>query len=391
MPAPRLKTCLSLLSLALLCLAACSDKSAGGAPAAPGAAPAIEVDVISVGKSDATLTRELPASLEAVRRAEVRARVEGIVNRRNFTEGSDVKAGKSLFSLDARTFRANVEAADADLALTRLTLQRYQRLLADKAVSEQDYELLQVKLKQAEANLAKARLDMENANVTAPISGRAGRAMVTEGALVGRGEATLLTVIEQLDPIFVNFSQSSEEMQQMRQLVKQGNVQSTRETRVRLLFADGSAYPLPGKLIFSDWSVDPATGSIQMRAQFPNPQHELLPGAFMRIQVPQAQMAGVIRVPQRAVQMDAQGAFVLTLDKQQKVVNTPIKLLHMAGSDWVVGAGMQVGDQVIVQGLQKVRPGMQVKPVNWQAEPNAAAHTGKTGAVQGGTSAQPKP
>lgn len=349
----------------LVFLAACGGDKKSPGMAAPGAMPPPEVDVITVSPSSATLTQELPGRLQAVRTAQVRARVEGVVEKRQFEEGSDIAAGKSLYLIEPRTYKANADSAEADVAVARLTVARYKPLLEIKAVSQQEYDQAAAKVKQAEAALAKAKLDLENANVLAPISGRIGRTMVTEGALVGRGEATLLATIEQLDPIYVNFTQSNADVLRMQQAIKAGKLKHSEQMRVDLVQEDGSLYPLPGKLIFSDLAVDPNTGSIQLRAEFPNPKRELLPGTFVRIRVPQARMDKAIKLPQRAVQTSPQGQSVMIVDAEGKAAPLPVKTGAMAGADWIIEEGLKGGEQVIVNGLQKARPGSPVKPVPW--------------------------
>lgn len=334
-----------------------------GAAGAPGAPPPPEVDVIAIAKASATLTRELPGRLQAVRTAQVRARVEGIVEKRLFAEGSDIKAGMPLFQLDARTYKAAAAAAEADLAVATQTLERYRPLLDIKAVSRQEFDLAEAKQKQAEAALAKARLDLENASVLAPLSGRIGRSLVTEGALVGKGEATHLATIEQIDPIYANFTQSNADLLRLRQAVAAGRLKRAEAAQVELIQEDGGLYPLPGRLLFSDLAVDPNTGSVQLRAEFPNPKRELLPGTFVRVRFPEAVMDAAIRVPQRAVQMSPQGQFVTIVDAEGKAAPKPVKVGGMAGGDWIIAEGLNEGDKVVVNGLQKVRPGTPVKAV----------------------------
>jgi membrane fusion protein (multidrug efflux system) len=366
-----------LIPLLFSCLlAACGSDKPGQAQAqgGPGGAmPPPEVDVIVVAPAAATLTQELPGRLQATRSAQVRARVEGVVEKRLFTEGSDIAAGKSLFLIDPRTYKANADSAEADVALAKLTVDRYKPLLDIKAVSQQEYDQAAAKLKQAQAALAKARMDLENANVAAPIAGRVGRAMVTEGALVGKGEATLLTTVEQIDPIYANFTQSNADVLRLQQAVKAGKLKRAEGGKVELLLEDGSVYAHPGRLQFSDLAVDPNTGSIQLRAEFPNPKRELLPGTFVRIRVPQAEADSAIKVPQRAVQTTPQGQIVMTVGKDGKVTPLPVKTGAMAGTDWIVSEGLKGGEQVIVNGLQKARSGSPVKTVPWQPGAVAAA------------------
>ena len=340
-----------------------NDKPAAG----PGAGmPPPEVDVITVTAGSATLTQDLPGRLQAYRTAQVRARVEGVIEKRLFQEGSDVKAGAPLFQIDARTYRAAAESAKADLMIARQTVDRYRPLLEIKAVSQQEYDQAAAKAKQAEAALIRADEDLENASVPAAISGRIGRALVTEGALVGRGEATLLATIEQLDPIHVNFTQPGADVLRLRRAVKSGKLRRAESASVEMLLEDGSVYPQAGRIFFTDMAADPNTGAVSLRAEFPNPQRELLPGMFVRLRFPQALADNAIRVPQRAVQANPQGQFVMVVTPDGNAAPLPVKTGGMAGSDFIIAEGLKGGEQVIVNGLQKARPGAPVKavPVN---------------------------
>ncbi|WP_435627744.1 efflux RND transporter periplasmic adaptor subunit [Candidatus Ferrigenium straubiae] len=362
MATPTRPIAYTLLLTALL--AGCGGNDKGAPPGGPGAGmPPPEVDVITVAAGSATLTQDLPGRLQAYRTAQVRARVEGVIEKRMFQEGSDVQAGAPLFQIDARTYRAAAEAARADLAIARQTVERYQPLLEIKAVSQQEYDLAAAKHKQAEAALIRAEEDLENASVPAAISGRIGRAQVTEGALVGKGEATLLATIEQLDPIYVNFTQPGADVLRLKQAVKAGMLKHAESASVEMLLEDGSAYPKAGKIFFTDMAVDPNTGAVSLRAEFPNPQRELLPGMFVRLRFPQAQADNAIRVPQRAVQANPQGQFVMIVTPDGKAAPLPVKTGGMAGSDFIIAEGLKGGEQVIVNGLQKARPGTPVKAV----------------------------
>jgi membrane fusion protein (multidrug efflux system) len=345
-------------------LAACGGGDKPAAGPGPGAAmPPPEVDVITVVPGRATLTQDLPGRLQAYRTAQVRARVEGVVEKRLFQEGSDVHAGESLFQIDARTYKAAAASAKADLAIARQNVDRYKPLLELKAVSQQEFDLAEAKAKQAEAASTRAAEDFENTSVPAAISGRIGRALVTEGAFVGKGDATLLATIEQLDPIFVNFTQSGSDLLRLRQAVKMGKLKRAESAKVELLLDDGSVYPQPGKIFFTDMAVDSSTGSVSLRAEFPNPKHELLPGMFVRIRFPEALAENVIRIPQRAVQAGPQGQFVMVVGAEDKATPMPVKTGDMAGGDFIIAEGLKGGEQVIVNGLQKARPGTVVKPV----------------------------
>ncbi|ADE12230.1 efflux RND transporter periplasmic adaptor subunit [Sideroxydans lithotrophicus] len=358
---------------AMFALSACDSKGGGGQAAAGNAPPPMEVDVVTVAAGSVVLTQDLPGRLEAYKSAQVRARVEGIVEKRLFTEGSDVKAGATLFRIDARNYRTAYESAKSDLSVARQTVERYKPLLEAKAVSQQDFDLAEAKLKQAEAAMSRAQLDFDNTSVPAPIAGRIGRAQVTEGALVGRGEATLLATIEQIDPIYANFTQPGTEVQRLQQLIKSGKMKPAESAKVELMLEDGSVYPHSGKLLFSNLAVDASTGSVSIRAEFPNSGHELLPGMFVRIRFPEGSVDNTILVPQRAVQMNPQGQFVMVVDAENKVAVRPVKAGDMSGENFIIEEGLKPGDQVIVNGLQKVRPGSPVKAVEWNPEGNPPA------------------
>lgn len=355
--------------LILTLLAACGPDGKGG-PAGPGAGgppggmPPPEVEVVQVGKGTATLTRELPGRVAAVRAAQVRARVEGIVEKRLFDEGSDVRAGQPLFRLDDRAYRAAAQAAEADVEVKRLNYSRVESLLPVKAVSQQEVDLARAALKQAEAQLARARLDQENTTVPAPISGRIGRALVTEGALVGRGEATLLAIIEQLDPVDVLITQPNADVLRLKSAVAAGNLNAAESRSVELILENGQAYTHKGRLTFSGMSVDPSSGAITLKAAFPNPERLMLPGTFVRARLPQAVAQGVITVPQRAVLSGPQGQFVMLVGPESKAMPRPVKVGAMAGTDFVIEDGLKGGESLIVSGLQKARPDMVVKPVS---------------------------
>jgi membrane fusion protein, multidrug efflux system len=390
MPYPaRPVIALPLLMLALL--AGCQakeDKPAGGAPG--GGMPPPEVEVITAAAHALPRTVEIPGRMQAIRSAQVRARVEGVVEKRLFAEGSEVKAGTPLFRIDPRTLQANLASADAavakaqaDATMNGITVARLRSLLPAKAVSQQEYDLASAKQQLAEADVAaaqaarsRARIDLENSTVPAPISGRIGRALVTEGALVGRGEATPLATIEQLDPIYVNFAQSSADFLRLR-----AGQTAASTLPVKLVLEDGREYAHPGKLLFQDLAVDPATGSVGLRAEFPNPQRVLLPGQFVSVRLPVAQSVEQITVPQRAVQASAQGQLVMIVTADGKLAPQPVKTAGLAGADWVVSEGLKGGEQVVVNGLQKARPGMSVKAVAQGGTPSPAPTPAPSSAV----------
>ena len=361
-----------LCSLALASLVACGPSTDGKPPAGAGGPPPAEVNVMTVATGPVDLTTDLSGRLQAVRTAQVRARVEGVVDKILFKEGADIKVGTPLFQIDPRAYRATAEAARADAVAAEQTLQRYQALLEARGVSQQEFEAAQARAKQAKATLARASIDFENAMVAAPISGRVGHALVTEGALVGRGDVTPLVNIDQMDPIYVNFSQSENELFNLRQSIKQGKVQAGDSLKVQLLLPDGSVYGQPGKLLLSEQTVDVNTGNVFLRAEFANPQRDLLPGSFVRVRISQARMDQAIAVPQRAVQMNSNGAYVLAVNDENKVAPVPIQIGPMSGDKWVVTGGLTEGTRIVVDGVQKAKPGATVKPVD-PANPAASA------------------
>ncbi|WVN42326.1 efflux RND transporter periplasmic adaptor subunit [beta proteobacterium MWH-UniP1] len=364
-------TALFITACAVSLLTACGQggsQSPGGAPGkGPGGPsagmPPAEVEVMTASTGVATITQELPGRLQAYRTAQVRARVEGIVEKRFFTEGSDVKEGTPLFRIDPRNYQAAYDSAKADVSVAKITVDRYRPLLQIRAISQQEFDLAEAKLKQAEAALTRARVDLENTTVPAPITGRIGRELVTEGALVGKNEATPLTIIEQLDPIYVNFTQSGVDVLRLKQSIAAGKLKNADKTKIELIQEDGSVYKLTGKLLFSDLATDPTTGSISMRAVFPNPRRDLLPGSFVRVRFPEAVADQVILVPQRAVQTGPQGQFVLVVNDNNLVAPQMIKTTGMSGTNFVVSDGLKGGEKIVVNGVQKARPGSTVKPV----------------------------
>jgi membrane fusion protein, multidrug efflux system len=362
-----IKPTISIVLLSAV-LAGCGDGNKAAGPGGKGGGmPPPQVNVITAATSNVTLTRELPGRLQAYRTAQARARVEGVVEKRLFQEGSDVKAGEPLYQINARTYRAAAEAAKADLAIAQQNVQRYKSLLEIKAVSQLDYDLAAAKAKQAEAALSLAAEDLENASVPAAISGRIGRSEVTEGAFVGKGEATLLATIEQIDPIYANFTQSGADLLRMKQAIRSGKFKRADSAKVELVLEDGSIYAQTGKIFFTDMAVDPDTGSVSLRAKFPNPRHDLLPGMFVRVRFSEALAENVIRVPQRAVQAGQQGQFVTVVGADSKAITVPVKTGGMTGTDFIISEGLKGGEQIIVDGLQKARPGTPVTPVSLDA------------------------
>jgi membrane fusion protein, multidrug efflux system len=379
--------CILALAGALSVLSGCGEKSAN-AQTPGGGMPPPEVSVVTVAPQRLVMTTELPGRIEATRVAQVRARVPGIVLKRVFREGSDVKAGEVLFRIDPGPYQATfnstaaaVAKAEANLAQANLKVQRYKPLVETNAISKQEYDDALTAQKQATADLATAkatqetaRLNLGYATVTAPISGRIGRALVTEGALVGQGEATPLAMIQQLDPVFVNLTQSSTDLLQLRRAMANGQLKRVGkdEAKVTLVGEDGRPYPHSGKLLFSDVAVDESSGAVTLRAEFPNPDRMLLPGMYVRAVLEQAVTENAITVPQQAVMRDMTGASVMVVGADGKVVQRPIKADRSQGDSWIVNEGLKEGDRVIVEGLQKAKPGASVKPVPWKNTSGAA-------------------
>lgn len=338
--------------------------------------PLPEVEIIIATPRGVALTVEAPGRLQAVRTAIVAARVEGILERRLYREGSEVKAGALLFHIDDRSLAANLASAGANLAkaqaqslITGQNQERMQSLAGSKAISKQELDQAVAAKLQADAEVLAAKaavtrseIDLSYTKVTAPISGRIGRALVSEGALVGKGEATPLANIEQYDPIWVNFSQSSADFLNLREAQRQGQSVASKAP-VILLLENGQEYPHPGKLLFNDLAVDPATGSVGLRAEFPNRDRLLLPGQFVTVRLPVAQAENAIVVPQRAVQVSPQGMAVLLVGDDGKVEARPVKTGGLSGGGWIISEGLKGGEKIIVNGVQKARPGSQVNAV----------------------------
>ena len=390
-----------LLALpALLALAGCGPK-AGSGPAGGGAPPPAVVGVITATPQTVTLNTEHPGRLEASRVAQVRARAAGIVEQRLFKEGSDVRAGQPLFRIDAAPYRATLASAQATLARAQANLaqagaqaERFKPLLAANAVSKQDYVNAVAAQKSAEADVAAAKaaiqtaqINLGYASVTAPIAGRIGRALVTEGALVGQGEATPLAVVQQINPIYVNFTESASEGLRLRKALASGELKRSgaQAASVHVLLQDGSDYAHAGKLLFTDLTVDPSSGEITLRAELPNPDGFLLPGMYVRVRLAQAELPDGILVPQQAVTRSDQGDTVLVVGADNKPAPRKIKVGSAQSGNWVVLEGLQPGERVIVDGFQKMMvPGAPVNPVPWT--PGAASAAGSA-AVAGSAAA----
>ncbi len=387
--------------LALGLAASGCGKSDGAAQ--PGAAPPpAQVGVVTVRQQDVGLVTELPGRLEASRVAEVRARAAGILQKRLFREGSDVQAGQLLFRIDSAPYsaavasaRASQARAEANLGQATALAERYKPLVEANAISKQEYANAQAAQKQAQADVAVGRasvqtasINLQYASVTAPISGRIGRALVTEGALVGQGDATQLAVIQQINPLFVNFTQSAADAMRLRAAMESGQMKragAAGAAAVRIVMEDGTEYAREGRLLFSDLTVDATTGQVTLRAEVPNPDGQLLPGLYVRVRIEQAQARNAVLLPQQAVARSPQGDTVMVVGADGKVSPRNVKVGSAQGTQWVVLDGLKTGEQVIADGFQKLQPNAVVKPVPWQ--PMAAAPVGGASAPVGSSAA----
>jgi len=378
----------------VLLLTACGKGDAPKPAAAAGAAPPPpEVGVVVATLGNVGLVTELPGRLEASRVAQVRARAAGILQQRLFREGSDVKQGQPLFRIDSAPYaaaaassQASLARAEANAVQAKALAERYKPLVEANAVSKQEYANAVAAAKTAEADVAVGRAGVQTskinlgyAAVTAPIAGRIGRALVTEGALVGQGDATQLAVIQQINPMYVNFTQSANDTLKLRRAMQAGQFKtadSGASASVRLVMEDGTEYPTPGKLLFTDLTVDPTSGQVTLRAEVPNPKGDLLPGLYVRVRIEQAQASNVIAVPQQAVTRTQQGDTVSVVSADGKISKRTVKISAAQNNQWIVLDGLKAGEQVMVDGFQKLQmmpPGTPVKAVPWQAPATPAA------------------
>ncbi len=342
--------------------------------------PVPEVAVITLQEQRVVLTTELPGRTAAFRMAEIRPQVSGLIQRRMFKEGSDVKAGQALYQIDSAPFRAVLDNADAALGRAEASLyatqsraSRFEKLVAIKAVSRQDYDDAAAALKQTEADIEywkamvkTARINLGYTGIKATISGRIGLSSVTDGALVTAYQPVALATIQQMDPMYVDVSQSTTEVLQLRRSLEEGRLDQdgTNQKKVRLILDDGTAYPLEGTFQFRDVTVEPTTGSVILRIVFPNPKGVLLPGMFIRAVVEEGVNPRAILVPQQAVSRNPKGnPVVLIVDAEGKVLQRMLTLDRAIGNTWLISTGLAPGDRVIVEGMQKVRPGASVKVV----------------------------
>ncbi|WPN46008.1 MULTISPECIES: efflux RND transporter periplasmic adaptor subunit [unclassified Pseudomonas] len=330
--------------------------------AAP-AAPPPQVGVVTLQPQSFTLTSDLPGRTSAFRMAEVRPQVNGIILKRLFKEGSDVKAGQQLYQIDPSVYEATLKSAEANLRSTKSVSDRYQQLVNEQAVSRQEYDTAVANRLQSEAALQTAQINVRYTKVYAPLSGRIGRSSVTEGALVSNAQVDAMAVIQQLDPIYVDVTQSSVEMLQLRRELESGRLQKAGDNAatVKLTLEDGSQYKLDGKLEFSEVSVDQTTGSVTLRAVFPNPDHTLLPGMFVHAKLQAGVNSAAILAPQQGVTRDLKGTpTAMVVGPDNKVQLRQLKANRTVGNQWLIEDGLKAGDRLITEGLQFVKPGIEV-------------------------------
>ena len=370
---------LPMLGLTVTLLVAGCSKG----PQQPPQMPPAEVGVVSAKAQAVPLMRDLVGRLSAKRTADVRARIAGVLLKRVYTEGSDVKEGQLLFQIDPAPLHAALDAQQANLAAAQATWTNNNaaaeraRKVADKGLlskTDVDNALAAERtsaaaVKQQQANVEMARINLGYASVTSPIAGRAGQQQVTEGALVGQGEATLLTTVEQIDPIYVNFSQAVGELDLLKRAVASGAVTPVEpgKAKIELMRPDGSSYGVSGTLDFADAAVDAATGAVNLRGIVPNSERNLLPGMFVNVRATVGELKHAYLVPQVGVQRDAQGAFVFVVGADGKVAQKRIDTYTLQGADWIVTGGVADGDQIVVSGVQKVHPGAPAKAMPWQS------------------------
>lgn len=375
------------LKLALLALAGLLAACGSGNEPPPAARPPAAVSVWTLKAQDVALTRELPGRVVSSLTAEVRPQVSGVVQRRLFAEGGAVKAGQPLYQLDDATYRADVNSARAALARAQATLESAQlkakrstELVAVEAVSVQDHENAVAALRQAQADVGAAKAALEGrqvvldyARIVAPISGYIGKSSVTQGALVTAAQGTPLAIIQQTDPVYVDLTQSASELLQLRRQLSAGKLTQTDNVPVRIVLEDGTPYAHTGKLAFSEVSVDPATGSFALRVAVRNPQRILMPGMYVRAVIGDGERSNALLVPQQGITRDPKGNASALVVKDGKVEARQVQVSRTIGDKWLVDGGLAVGDQVIVEGLQKVRPGMPVTATDVSAAPATSA------------------
>jgi membrane fusion protein (multidrug efflux system) len=376
--------CIALMLAALApMLAGCKEPTATAAPSTPEP----DVSIVVVQPRARAVVRELPGRISPTRVADVRPRVSGIIVERLFDQGSEVKAGDPLYRIDPRPFDVEVQSTEAALARAKAVLEqatsqanRVATLYKEKAAPEAKNEEAVATLRQAQADVAarkadvaRARLNLDYATIRAPIDGIVGAARVSEGALVVQNDSTSLATIQQLDPIYADFTQSVNEMHQLRRALDTGELVASDAMKVRLVLDDGELYPQIGKLLFSEAKVDAHTGQVTLRGEFPNPKRELLPGMYVRVQVEQGIDSDAIAVPQQAIQRNSGGGSeVFVVNNDGRVTIQPVKIGSLQDGMWFVTDGLKSGDKVVVEGFQKFAPGDKVRAQTW-AEADASA------------------
>ncbi|ANY90613.1 efflux RND transporter periplasmic adaptor subunit [Pseudomonas plecoglossicida] len=347
--------------VALMLITGCGEQKQSSVAVTPP-----EVGVYTVRSQALTLTTDLPGRTSAYRVAEVRPQVSGILEKRSFVEGAEVKLGQQLYQIDPRTYEARLRRAEANRTTAENLARRYETLLQTKAVSKQQYDDALAAWKQAEADYQVARIDVQYTRVLSPISGRIGRSAVTEGALVTNGQAQSLATVTQLDPIYVDVTQPITKLLGLQKALESGRLQNSGENQahVSLSLDDGSAYPLPGVLKFSEVSVDPTTGSVTLRAEFPNPDRKLLPGMFVHALLKEGVQQAAILVPQQAISRDTRGVPTVWVVKSDNTVESrEVETLRTVGNAWLIGKGVNAGERIITEGVQRVRSGIAVNAV----------------------------
>ncbi|HSK39855.1 MAG TPA: efflux RND transporter periplasmic adaptor subunit [Arenibaculum sp.] len=393
-----LRNLIAAISVSVL-LAACGEDTPEGAAAAPGEPPPVAVSVVTTTPEALPITNELPGRIAPTRIAEVRPRVSGIIVERVFEQGSMVERGDVLYRIDPAPFRLQVDSARATLQRAeavrlqaRQQADRQSELRERNVASGQQYDNAIAVLAQADADVASARaglaaaeLDLQYAEVKAPIGGRIGRALITEGALVGANGSENLATIQQLDPVYADFTQSATELLELRRALEVGALTSSDpgEATVRLRMDDGSEYPHAGRLLFSEAAVDASTGQVTLRGEFPNPDGDLLPGMYVRVVIEQGIQPNAIAVPQQAVQRDAGGqAQVYVVGEDGSIEIRPVQAGRVLGDRWVVDQGLNSGERVVVEGFQKIRPGARVAPQAWNADGEPPAEGARDAAAK---------
>jgi membrane fusion protein (multidrug efflux system) len=382
-----------LFAACAFALCGCGKKNAPQ----PQAQPPVEVGVVAMHRQTLPLTRDLVGRLSAFRSADVRARVAGVLVKRVYREGSDVREGDLMFEIDPAPLKAALNASQATLAQAEATYtnnhiaaERARDLAPKGFVSKADVDNAEAAertaaaaVRQAQANVESAKINLGYASVRAPISGRAGKQQVTEGALVGQGEATLLTTIDQIDPLYVNFTLSVSDLEDMRRANAAGKatLADTDKAEIRLSFPNGTEYGEKGTLDFSDTTVDPATGAVSLRGQIPNRDRSLLPGMYVTIRATLGEQHDVFEVPQAALQRDATGPFVLVVGADGNVARKDVVVGTARDGNWIVTSGVAAGDQVIVSGVQRAKVGQPAKGTPWQAPAPSQGASGTQGAA----------